>query len=435
MTFENYQKYSVSIQINELLNLHHEFTISTSLVGSNKQESHIYSSFKSLHGFGAKRVVNYEQGCFLKQLALEIERDKVFYFVCFGYDLKNEMENLESRNKAILDLPDSFVFEPQFVILENQEGEFYLYVQNEAEKAQFDRILLKCLKKSEKAEHLEKIELLPQITKQEYLQGFQRVKHHIQQGDFYEINYCQAFIQENIFLEPLQLFKRVKSIANAPFMVFLKKENQYLVSASPERFIKKEGTEIISQPIKGTVKRGHTKAQDEENKTFLQNSLKEKTENVMIVDLVRNDFGKICKAGSVKVVELFEVYSYPTVHQLVSTVVGELKDGIRLSDILRATFPMGSMTGAPKYRVMQLTDEIESFKRTWYSGSVGYILPTGDFDFNVIIRSFLYDENEQKLFYGVGGGITAASLAENEYEECLLKVNSLVDKLNEDASL
>lgn len=429
MAFSNYQKYPLVIQSCDLFQLHQFFQISTSLVSSEETERK-YSSYQSIHGFGAKKEITPLNGACLKTIESTIDQQPAFYFICLSYDLKNEIEDLSSKNEPIIDLPDVFFFEPKFVVIEESKAEFYLYVQSIEEKLEFEKILKQCIESHCLKSSEEKIKLSPKISKQQYIAKFEQIQNYIQQGDFYEMNYCQAFVQENTCIEPTLLFQKVCEIAQAPFMAYLQKGNQFLISASPERYIRKEGAKIISQPIKGTIKRGSTKELDEQNKRILQSSLKEKTENVMIVDLVRNDFGKICEAGAVQVEELYGVYSYPTVHQLVSTVTGQLRDGVSFSDVLKATFPMGSMTGAPKCRVMQLTEELEAFKRGWYSGSVGYILPNGDFDLNVIIRSFIYNKLSETLLYGVGGGITASSTAEAEYEECLLKVNSLVDKLN-----
>ena len=192
-----------------------------------------------------------------------------------------------------------------------------------------------------------------------------------------------------------------------------------MISATPERFPSRRGNKLISQPIKGTSSRKKNPERDQQLKTELLKDEKERAENVMIVDLVRKDLTKSAKAGTVKVEELFGVYSFPQVHQMISTITGEVKEGVDLAAILQATFPMGSMTGAPKRKVMQLIEQYESTKRGIYSGAVGYISPEKDFDFNVVIRSILYNAKEKYLGYLVGGGITAYSEPENEDEECL----------------
>ncbi len=214
-----------------------------------------------------------------------------------------------------------------------------------------------------------------------------------------------------------------------PFAVFFRNHTQYLLSASPERYIRKEGNKIISQPIKGTAKRFEDPVQDEKSKQELAQSAKERTENIMIVDLVRNDLAHTSRKGSVKVEELCEIYTFRQVHQMISTVVSEVEPTTHPITILKTTFPMGSMTGAPKISAMKLIEALEETKRGLYSGAVGYFTPNGDFDFNVIIRSILYNSHEQYLSFSVGSAITAEAAPEKEYEECLLKANAMLNVL------
>jgi para-aminobenzoate synthetase component 1 len=215
-------------------------------------------------------------------------------------------------------------------------------------------------------------------------------------------------------------------ISPNPFAAFYRLQDKYLLCASPERFLMKTGNQISSQPIKGTNKRDLLNSlHDDELKKELAESRKDQSENVMIVDLVRNDLTKICKEASVKVDELFGIYSFPQVHQMISTIRGELKEATPFSQIISATFPMGSMTGAPKHRVMQLIDEYEPSSRGIFSGSVGYINPDGDFDFNVVIRSIMYNATNRCLSYQVGSGITFYSDPEKEWVECMLKAEAI----------
>ena len=270
------------------------------------------------------------------------------------------------------------------------------------------------------------IALLPKISKEDYLQTIHELQKHIQRGNCYEINFCQEFFAKKTSINSLQVYHALVKISPNPFSCYYKINEKYLLCASPERYIKKQGSSIISQPIKGTIKRDLQDSKlDNQNKTELQNSQKDKSENVMVVDLVRNDLSKISTEGSVKVEELFGIYSFPQVHQMISTITGELKPLIGLNEILDATFPMGSMTGAPKKKVMQLIEEYEQSNRGIYSGCVGYINPQKDFDFNVVIRSIMYNEINQYLSYQVGGGITFYSDPEKEYEECLLKAEAI----------
>ena len=235
------------------------------------------------------------------------------------------------------------------------------------------------------------------------------------------MNFCQEFFVENAALNPATLFHDLNALAQTPFAAFYKLNDTYIMCASPERFLKKSGQKLTSQPIKGTSKRGNTGGEDLDLKNELQNDPKNRSENVMIVDLVRNDLGKISETGTVKVNELFGIYSFPSVHQMISTIESTLKHDLPFTEALRQTFPMGSMTGAPKIRAMQLIEQYERTRRGVYSGAIGYITPTGDFDFNVVIRSILYNSMRQYASFQVGGAIIADSDAEKEYTECQIK--------------
>lgn len=264
------------------------------------------------------------------------------------------------------------------------------------------------------------------ISKADYLLTIKQLQQHILRGDCYEINYCQEFYADNALIEPLAIYQQLTAISPNPFASYYKLHDKYLLCASPERYLKKQGHQLVSQPIKGTFKRNlqNTDA-DNALKQQLFTSHKDRTENVMVVDLVRNDLSRICKNGTVQVEELFGICTYPQVHQMVSTILGEIDDTTNFAAILQATFPMGSMTGAPKQKVMQLINEYEPTSRGLYSGAVGYITPNKDFDFNVVIRSILYNSTSKYLSYQVGGGITFNSIAEQEYEECLLKAEAI----------
>ena len=268
--------------------------------------------------------------------------------------------------------------------------------------------------------------IIPFISKAAYLENIDKILALIKRGDFYEINYCQAFEVEHLSAHPVEVYSNLMEVSPTPFACFYKNSSDYLLCASPERYLQKKGNQLISQPIKGTIKRNlHNDADDKLQVEALQNSSKDKSENVMVVDLVRNDLSRICEQGSVKVSELFGIYSFPQVHQMISTITGTLNSNTLFSEILDATFPMGSMTGAPKKSVMETIDALEPTKRGLYSGTVGYFNPAGDFDFNVVIRSIFYNSDTKKASYGVGGGITIYSDPEKEYEECLLKAAAI----------
>ena len=260
-------------------------------------------------------------------------------------------------------------------------------------------------------------------SQSQYLENIEAIKRHIVDGDFYEMNHCIAFTATSE-IDPYQAFLALNAIAPAPFASFVKDGDRYLLCASPERFIGLKNGTLYSQPIKGTRKRSHDE-RDAERVSELRNSEKDRAENVMIVDLVRNDMSRVCDAGSVVVPELCEVYTFSHVHQLISTVEGRLKHGMGLKDILHATFPMGSMTGAPKIAVMQHTEDLENFSRGLYSGTVGYVWK-GSMDLNVVIRSLLYQSKTHELQYAVGGAITYDSVAEDEYQECLDKAETVL---------
>lgn len=265
------------------------------------------------------------------------------------------------------------------------------------------------------------------IDKVNYLDRVNKIKEHIQLGDVYELNFCQSIESQEIELASIQpFFKRMWEQNPTPFAGLIETENWMLASASPERFIQKKGDKLISQPIKGTAPRGKTEIEDLKNRNNLQTSVKERAENVMIVDLVRNDLSQLATKGSVHVDELCEIYSFPTVHQMISTISCDLNPDHSFSDILKATFPMGSMTGAPKKAAVELAERYEGFSREFYSGSLGVIYPDGNFDLNVLIRTLFYDSGTRKLSCGVGGAITILADAEAEYEECKVKVGKIL---------
>lgn len=268
------------------------------------------------------------------------------------------------------------------------------------------------------------------LSRDEYLNCVHGLLKHIQRGDCYEINFCQHFFAEQISIEPLWVYANLCQVSPNPFSVFYRLHHKYCLCASPERFLNKTGTTLLSEPIKGTMKRSTDPIEDTALRNALSESLKDKTENVMTVDLVRNDLSIICEEGSVEVPSLFAIKSFPKVHHLVSTITGSINAAVDFPDIMHACFPMGSMTGAPKKRVLELIKEFEKEPRGLFSGSIGYITPAGNFDFNVVIRSLMYDDEKKLLSLKTGGGITANSLPEDEYEESLLKAEAGMQVVN-----
>jgi para-aminobenzoate synthetase component 1 len=352
-----------------------------------------------------------------------ITKDYIFGYI--SYDVKNDVENLISNNFDGLDFADLYFFQPQklFFIKDNSVEFHYLKMVDDEMEFDFEEIQKYKIPEIEKTENNIKIKL--RIHKDEYHQKVTKVLEHIKRGDIYEANFCQEFYAENSTINPIEVYNHLNEISTPPFATFLKIEHQYALSASPERYIKKEGTKIISQPIKGTAKRLRSEIDDAKIASDLSRDIKERSENVMIVDLVRNDLSKLAKKGSVKVEELCKVYTFKQVHQMISTVVSEIEENIHPVAVLKSSFPMGSMTGAPKVSAMKIIENLEETKRGLYSGSVGYFTPNGDFDFNVIIRSILYNEEKKYISYSVGSAITAKSIPEKEYEECLLKAKAM----------
>ncbi len=357
----------------------------------------------------------------LNQLQSFIDHNKEkWMFGVISYDVKNEIETLSSKNPAHVSLPLIHFFIPEKIILKKKNAPAFLITDA-------DKKVVADFKFSPEPDPSfnNQFQFKSSLTKEEYLKAVLKLKEHIQYGDIYEITFCLDFFAENVMLNPWHVYNNLNGISPAPMSIYYKAEDLYLISSSPERFLKKNGERIISQPIKGTIRRGKNAEEDECLKQELASSSKERSENVMIVDLVRNDLSRIAQRGSVAVDELFGIYTLPGVHQMISTISCRVKPELNFTDILRAVFPMGSMTGAPKISAMNLIDSHEKFKRGWFSGCAGYITPEGDFDFNVIIRSILYNEQEEKISFPAGSAITIGSNPEKEYEECLLKAKAM----------
>ena len=398
-----------------------------SYLDSNQYDKDQYHSHEGLIAVGrsAQLIKTKDTNAFqaLQQLHTSTQ-DWLFGFM--AYDLKNEVERLTSNNKDQLDFPDMLFFQPE-IVLEIFKDHIKIHSQSVAAKTIYEQIQATipfALKNESKPAKIK-----ARLPKSYYLESVEAIRQHIIEGDIYEMNFCQEFFVENYAIDPAQLFLRLNAISKAPFSAFVKWKDQYLCCASPERFMKKVGNKLISQPIKGTIKRGTNLAEDLQLQKLLSNSEKDKAENVMIVDLVRNDLARSCKAGTVKVEELFGIYAYEQVHHMISTVSGELREDMHFVDAIRNAFPMGSMTGAPKVMSMQLIEQYEQSRRGLYSGAVGYIRPNGDFDFNVVIRSVLYNAFSQYLSFQVGGAIVYNSTPEQEYEECLLKAKGILKSL------
>ncbi|CAM4191974.1 aminodeoxychorismate synthase component I [Gillisia hiemivivida] len=361
----------------------------------------------------------------------EITKDWIFGYL--SYDLKNDLENLSSKNFDGLEFPDLYFFQPQKLILVGKDKvEFrYLKMVDDEMVSDYEEILQLKLDSNgiTSEEEKEASPIQPRISKDEYIKKVSEMLEHIHRGNIYEANFCQEYFAKNRAIDPAKVFQNLNEISSPPFASFLKLEDYYLLSASPERYIKKQGNKVISQPIKGTARRAENEEEDNKIIEMLSKDPKELSENVMIVDLVRNDISRVAKKGSVQVDELCKVYSFKQVHQLISTISAELELGCTPVEVLQATFPMGSMTGAPKISAMKIIEDLEESKRGLYSGAVGYFTPEGDFDFNVVIRSILYNASSKYVSFSVGGAITSRSIPEQEYEECQLKAKAMLQAL------
>jgi para-aminobenzoate synthetase component 1 len=382
-----------------------------------------------LLGFGVENYTRIQNSSCLAKLQEFIDSNKSKYiFGALNYNLKNEIFNLNSEKSDNLDFPSILFWIPKYVVkIQNEHFEF---VQGEKNEESFSFLNNFLEEETDLNFHPYNKYLEPRISKQEYISKLNKIKTYLKRGDIYEVNFCQEYFAENFEIPfELDLYFKLNQIAKAPFSSFLKFDEFTVFCNSPERFIQLKDGKLSTQPIKGTAARNIDEAIDEANKWSLKKDPKERSENIMIVDLVRNDLSKIAEKNSVIVDELCEIRTFPTVHQMISTVSCIPKAGTSFTDILRATFPMGSMTGAPKISAMNIIDKLEDFNRGLYSGSIGYITPNGEFDFNVVIRSLIYNSKKKYLSCSVGSAITMLSNEEKEYEECQIKVAKLLSVL------
>lgn len=355
---------------------------------------------------------------------------KDWIFGYLTYDLKNDVEDLTSTNFDGLDFPELYFFQPKKLFLFKGDSVELSYLRMVDDEFESDLDEIKNTVTSSEVEKSQSpIKIKLRIHKDEYFEKVGTMLSHIQRGDIYEANFCQEFYAEDSHINPLETYFKLNAISKPPFATFLKLEDKYLLSATPERYIKKMGQDVISQPIKGTAKRSEDAQLDKELASALSNDEKERSENIMIVDLVRNDLSLTALKGSVNVEELCKVYTFPQVHQMISTISSKVSEDTEPVSLLCTTFPMGSMTGAPKISAMTIIEDLEETKRGLYSGSVGYFTPEGDFDFNVVIRSILYNASESYISYSVGSAITAKSNPLKEYEECLVKAKAMREVL------
>ena len=403
----------------QLLNWSQQFREAIFLDSNNYEQK--YTSFDAILAVDAFTSIKTDELNAFEDLKQYQQTTKDWLFGYLSYDLKNDTEALKSKNHDGLHFPDLFFFQPKklFLLKENQLEIKYLNMCDDEVEEDLEEIHQITDFSTQLLDSSFQIE--QRISEEKYLEKVSKMLERIQRGDIYEANFCMEFFAKNATINPIEIYQKLNEISEPPFAVFFKNHKQFLMSASPERYLKKESDTIISQPIKGTSKRFLDKIEDEKSKQELISNEKERSENIMIVDLVRNDLSKTASKGSVEVEELCGAYSFKQVHHLISTIISKVEADKSPTEIIKTTFPMGSMTGAPKIAAMQIIEDLEETKRGLYSGAIGYFMPENDFDFNVVIRSILYNQENNYVSFSVGSAITSLSVPEKEYEECLLK--------------
>lgn len=384
---------------------------------NNKYEN-LLNRYELLVGAGAQQM--YSGG---EEIASVFGKEWLFGHI--NYDYKNQLyKDMESEHVAWFQNEDCRFFKPEIVIWLAAGSK-----QLQIESAELTpEIILKQI-----MEMKDDVDCTPSLppqfqklfTKETYLEQVREVKEHILNGDCYELNLCVGSVAEQVDIDPFWCFERLNRVNPAPFACMYRSGTFYALGSSPERFLAKDGRRLLAQPMKGTIRRSTDESEDEQLKTRLAADEKERAENVMIADLMRNDLAKSCVTGSIKVPELFKVATFPTLHTMISSVEGTLREEVPSFTALLNAFPMGSMTGAPKKIVMELIEALEKSKRELYAGCIGYCNPAGDFDFNVVIRTLLYNSSSKRLSYHTGGAITIDSDPEKEWQEVLLKAKAL----------
>ncbi|MFY0674537.1 MAG: anthranilate synthase component I family protein [Bacteroidia bacterium] len=336
-----------------------------------------------------------------------------------SYELKNQFEKLKSTGSKISNGEQISFFKPDYYLEINSNNE----IRTTSEKtfleinAPTNHLII-----SKNDKNNCEVEFNKDVSDEDYLSNIELIKENIKNGSVYELNYCRKF-EAKVSIDPYSVFALQMSNNQSPYSFLFKNDIEFVISGSMERFLCKKGNKLISQPIKGTLKNKNQNIAKEQKQ--LLNDAKERAENLMIVDLVRNDLSKCSITGSVKVQELFGIYSYPSVHQMISSVSSRVKAETSFSEIIQSLFPMGSMTGAPKISAMKTIDDLETFQRGLFSGAFGYIMPNGDFDLNVVIRSIFYNSKSHLINIPVGSAITIDSNGEQELNECNHKIDYL----------
>lgn len=421
-----FEKPEESDWIPKLTAFSEKFTYSSLLLSNDYTDK--YGKYEFLAAYGAYRIFQAEGDPFI-ELKHFLDERRSWAFGHLNYELKDKIEDLHSSQPSKHLFPEIFFFEPAYLLLQKNGSKMVEVFVNDEVHTKPILDFVEELKRNNKNEITAYPfpKLTAEISQNEYLAAIEKLKEEIQYGNIYEVNYCQRFSTIDTDFNPYLAFNELNKRSPMPFAAFYKIKDAFAITASPERFLQKEKNKLISQPIKGTIKRGKNEAEDEQLKQELLSDIKEQTENVMIVDLVRNDLSRTAEKASVKVEELFGIYTFPQLHQLISTVSCILAPSNHYIDALKYTYPMGSMTGAPKISAMKIIEEYESSRRELYSGTIGYIDPYGNFDFNVVIRSLMYNAQSGFLSLTVGGAITNQSEAEKEYAECLLKAKAIFE--------
>ena len=427
------KKYKVSLTENlknKLLYWSKKFEEVVWLDSNDKNNYSNYSKYTAILAVDAFTAVKTDCHQAFKKLEDYQTKTNDWLFGYLTYDLKNDIELLKSSNFDGLHFPDLYFFQPKRIFLFTNTGVEIQYLNCIEDELVTDwEDILNQDYKTSKFKNKSTLKIISRTSKENYFNRLEKILEYIHRGDIYESNFCQEFYLENTKIDPLNTFTHLNKISKPPFATFLRLGNLYALSASPERYISKNGNTVISQPIKGTAKRLIDKMEDEKLRLQLENDQKERSENIMITDLVRNDLSKFANKGSVKVDELCKIYSFEQVHQMISTITCQVDNSLSPVYMIRETFPMGSMTGAPKISAMNIIEELEDSKRGLYSGAIGYFDPRGNFDFNVVIRSILYNTLNNYVSFSVGSAITAKSIPENEYEECLIKAKAMREAL------
>ena len=413
--------------LSRLVNWANRATVSCLLTSNQNKDR--YGAFDMLLGVEAHTQLVTSTGQAFDELSQYRKETQDYILGFLTYDLKNELEDLDSNNPDHLEFPELYFFQPEKLVKLTGNQITFMYLPHVADEIEADyQALLSQHEFKNQAAPITKPKIQVRFNRDAYCSQVNKMLDHIHRGDIYEANFCQEFYAKAA-IDPVKSFLHLNEISEAPFAAFFKKDVQFALCSSPERFLVKRGTKLISQPIKGTAPRHMDHKLDTKLASMLAQDAKERSENIMITDLVRNDLSKNARKGSVVVEELCKVYSFKQVHQMISTISAEVDLQEDPVELLKMAYPMGSMTGAPKVSAMQIIEELENHQRGLYSGSIGYFEPNGDFDFNVVIRSILYNAAKPYVSFSVGSAITAPATASKEYEECLLKAKAMREAL------